>query len=605
MLVRPSLNAGIPALAALVLMACVPFLMPHHRLPIPTFFQEWWTMVLGLGAMSFLLVERYRVAFALPRVALLPLALAGAVLLQGALMPAVRADATLLAALYLIWAAALMGLVRSLVRVHGETVLSTALAAGLVAGALGSAMVVALQWSDSLRGTGLVSSPIGNRLFGNLNQPNHLSLQLWLGIAALLYLVARHRIATAPAVVATGLLALASLLSGSRAVVVYAAVLPLVAFAQHRTRESDRSTLGLALFALGTIAVGHLVLTLLAEPAGPTTLAQREWGKDGHAVRAGLWWMASQMGLENPLTGIGWGRFSPESFLQLVDYRAGAPDALVLSPGEHAHNLFLQLFAEIGVAGPLLVAGFGALWLIGALRRRFSAEVFLATALIGLLVLHAQIEYTLWYAYFLGVAALALALVDPVELALRSPRRSIVFVVLLASLSTAGLLRSDYAKLELTMQWPLGEFIERPRPWREISTDLVKLRQRSRFGGYVDLVLVGAMHFDRDVLPEKLALCDAAVAFSPTDYAVFKCAGLLALAGREGAAQDRLERAMLAYPGQVEEFVRLGEARVGEYPELRPLIDAARAHALARGLIAPPPTQQPRSEAKPLSRAAT
>ena len=262
--------------------------------------------------------------------------------------------------------------------------------------------------------------------------------------------------------------------------------------------------------------------------------------------------------------------------------------------GRYRASGLVQL-AEIGLTGPLLVAGFGALWLIGIARRRFSAEAFLALALVLLLVLHGQIEYTLWYAFFLGVAALAMALADPMELAFRAPRRAVVLLVLLASLATAGLLRNDYSRLETAMQWPLGEYRERPRTWKEVSTELVGLRQRSRFGGYVDLVLVGAMSLDRVMLRDKLALCDAAIAFSPTDYAVFKCAGLLALAGSENAAQDRLERAMLAYPEQVEEFIRLGEALGETYPELRPLVNTARSHALARGLIQVPTAIAPQS----------
>jgi hypothetical protein len=586
MLPRPALNAGTAALTALALMVCIPFLMPHHRLPIPTFFQEWWAIIFGLGAASVLLVERYREAFALPRIALLPLALAGVVLLQGALMPAVRGDMTLIAALVLLWASLLAGLARTLAIVHGERAVATALAAGIAVGALGSALVVALQWGESLRGTGLISSPIGNRLFGNLNQPNHLSLQLWLGIAALLYLFSGRRIAI-------GLLVFASLLSGSRAVVIYAALLPSVSLLQHRRGESGRSTLGLAVFALVTTAIGYLLLDALAEPVGATTLAHRTWGKDGHALRAGLWWMAGQMGLQNSISGVGWGRFSAESFTGLVRFGADAPKALILVPGEHAHNIFMQLFAELGATGPLLVIGFGGLWLTGTLRRRISSENFLALALVLLLLLHAQIEYTLWYAFFLGIAACALALGESSLITFRLPRPMSILLVLFASLGTAGLLRSDYTRLETTLQWPLGENLEKPRPWKEVSADLVSLRQRSRFGGYVDLVLVGAMRFDREVLPEKLALCDAAMSFSPTDYAVFKCAGLLALAGRDGEAQDRLERAMLAYPGQVEEFIRVGEAQVAEYPELRPLLDAARAHALSRGLIEQAAAQQP------------
>ena len=84
-------------LAALALLLTVPFLLPHHYNPIPTFFQEWTAALLSLVALTWLLrpAPDGRVEF--PEIGLLPLGLLALALLQLVLpsgaIPGARADA--------------------------------------------------------------------------------------------------------------------------------------------------------------------------------------------------------------------------------------------------------------------------------------------------------------------------------------------------------------------------------------------------------------------------------------------------------------------------------------------------------------------------------
>jgi O-antigen ligase len=572
------------ALVPVVLLASVPFLLPHHRDPIPTFFQEWWAIVFGLLAASALLVERYRAAWSLPRVALLPITIGALILLQLAFGIGGKRDGALIGLLYLGWAALLMSAIRSQCQILGEAAVGRALAIGLVIAGLVSSGIVAVQFVGSVKASGFISAPVGNRLFANLNQPNHLALLLWLAIAALAHLRSRRDVGAGTAAVGVAILALASILTGSRAVAAYAAAVVVLAVWQHRRRGELASALPLAIIALAFTIAGQSIIELIAAAPTSQTLAQREWGKDSHGIRAGLWWMAWKTGVDAPLLGIGWGRFSPHTFGQLAEYRAIAPH-LPLVPAEHAHNIFMQLFAELGAAAPILVVGFGLAWMRAVARRTPSAQQHLVLSVVCLLVLHAQVEYTLWYAHFLGVAAVALALADPTRLKAPVPGRLAVIAILAASFATAGLLRSDYVRLEETMRWPATEDGTPPRPWQDVSAELLELKHRSRFGAYVDLVLVGVMPLERDHLAHKLALCRSAIAFSPTDYAVFKCAGLLALDGQRAEALDLLERAMLAYPEKVAEFVRDGAIFAKTHAELAPLVDSARRFAAERRLL--------------------
>lgn len=573
------LPPGHLALLLLALMLSLPFLDPHHHNPIPSFYAEWWAALFGLAAGLCLLLPRPPAALQLPKIALLPALLAALILIQLAFHPAARGEMSLLAVLYLLWVIYLMGLGKTLAAVHGQAPLADTLAGGILLGALLSALIVAAQWSGLKVSIDWVSPPAGDRLFANLNQPNHLALQLWIGVAALIHLQTRQRVGAPLAAAATVLLVAAALLSGSRALWLYAGGLVLWAILLRRKMPAARSWLPGALWALVATAIGKLTLPTLTGQAGPVSWVQP--ASDG--IRGGLWWMASRMGIENPWLGIGWGHFSSATYGRIEDFRRLAPASLQLVPGEHAHNFALNLFAELGVLAPLLLLVLLVLWLRRVGRHEMTPPAAFALAVLLLLGIHAQLEYTLWYAYFLGIAALALALADPGHVTLPPLRRSLLGLVLVAAIATLLLLRHDYERLEQAMSGrPRGDdAANASRP--SAIEQLVDLRRRSQFGRYVDLAMVGAMPLNREALPDKLVLCEHAIAFSPTDYTVFKCAALHALNGQAELAMTQWTRALASYPRRADEVTAELSALIGDHPELAPLLAAARLSAVRPG----------------------
>lgn len=568
------------ALSLIALMVSFPFLNTHHRNPLPAFFSEWWAAFFGLLAAFVLLGKRYRAHIVLPSAALIPATLVALILLQLGLLPVARADASMLAVLYLLWAILLMGVASCLIKEHGAKRLSNAVAIGIAVGALASVLVLVFQGTGALSGTGLVSPTAGNRLFANLNQPNHLALQLWLGVVAVIRLADQRLLNTRIAVAAIVTLVLASLFTGSRAALLYASVLPLFALWQHRKIGTARTMLPLSIVALLAALAGQFALPLLIEIDAFATVREREWrGNEGDNIRTGLWWMAVQMGSDNLITGIGWGRFSSQSFAQIIALRDAVPDAMPVIPAEHAHNIGLNLFAELGLAGPVLffclVTAWGVrVWHVS--RTCWSGEMAFGVGLLLLLGLHAQVEYTLWYTFFLGIAAIALALTDTGRLSLPRLSFPVTALILVASLTTLLHLRNDYETLENTVRWPLTADGKPPRPWEDVKADLLELRGRSNFGAYLDLSLAGSMSFERQGLADKLVICNNAIAFLPANYVVFKCAALLALDGQASAAHDLMRRALIAYPEKAEEFVHFGGRLVNEMPELEPLVVEAQ-----------------------------
>jgi hypothetical protein len=111
-----------------------------------------------------------------------------------------------------------------------------------------------------------------------------------------------------------------------------------------------------------------------------------------------------------PWLGVGWGEFN---FAWTLTPFPGRPVAFF----DHTHNLPLQLAVELGVPLALLVLGLLGWALYRAWRAaRECADPALALTLraafvmVLMMAVHSQLEYPLWYAYFLLPTAFAFGL---------------------------------------------------------------------------------------------------------------------------------------------------------------------------------------------------
>ncbi len=89
------------------LMWVLPFLNYRHQYPLTTFYQEWWSALLGMLALTLLASRDFWQQPEIPRIAQLPAVLIGVVLLQWGLGKVAYFDQTLLFVLYLLFAALL------------------------------------------------------------------------------------------------------------------------------------------------------------------------------------------------------------------------------------------------------------------------------------------------------------------------------------------------------------------------------------------------------------------------------------------------------------------------------------------------------------------
>jgi hypothetical protein len=490
-------------LVAIALMATLPFLLPEHTTPIPTFYSEWVAAALGLAASFSLLGAR---ALPLPGAALLSLSLAGVSLVQFALGRAPVPQLAELFAMYLLWAALLACTGRHLASVFGLARLSRVLAKALVAGACLAALLSLLQpWLLTIGWTGY--SPSRG---GPLGQGNHLVSYIWLGLASALYLRGVDVFSMRVFWVVVALLTLTLVLNGQRSSFMYALALTGIAAWQTRT-GGDRAPLRLAvktgLLFLLLQPMALLIPPINAEGAIPVPSMRAVALASGPSVRVQLARVGSFGVVDSPLLGNGVGSF-PGLALAHADDIAAQDNP---GPAEHAHNLLIDLSTEIGVPAVLLVLLGAGSWVWPLLRRSAPGESVWAISVFAILGLHSMIEYPLWHSYFLGLmAVVAGAFGNTREVGRRlAPLALTLGLVAWGSLHLIEL-RRDYRQIELSLA--LGA---KAAQLPQAAAALLRVPKDSLLTPWVQTIACVSLDPLQVSVVDGLAVCRPVMAFAP------------------------------------------------------------------------------------------
>lgn len=570
---RALLFAGALALAAMLF---VPFHVARKTPPIPSFHSEAAAVALGLLALTALLPFAGRLP--LPRVLGLILGFVALLLLQILLgMPAYRQQA-LLAALYLLWAAGLSVLAALLRRELGLERTVAVLAWSLFAGAVASSIIGLAQHLGSYAFLGrfmVVASK--ERAWGNLAQPNHLADYLSLGLVSAAYLYATDRLRLAYALIAGSLALYVLALTDSRTPWLYLGTLVALAaafFAAERSRE-HRRLLVAALAGMATFLVLPALMDLFGEFMSLQRAEMRPLG-----IRLRLWQTAWLLFLDAPVLGQGYRQYGLENFLLNADL----PPPRVIGFTDHAHNLVLNVMAEFGLVGLALLLAGTLLWGAGLLRQARTAQLWWLCGIASVLAIHSLLEYPLWYAFFLGPAALVLGLGEARALELpaaerrsRRTRLALAAMLVLGWVSLGQVFR-DYVYMEnfATLRYKyLHATAEMNRQAREV---LLQIPRSSLLAPWVDLGLARGIPVSAEGLRDKLAVNRAAMRGFPIDDVVYRQAMLLALAGDEPGARRQWDRAVASFPREREAAALVLRRRVEDGVDaLRPLLEHAQA----------------------------
>jgi len=562
----------------------LPFLVPYHQQPIPSFFPEWLAAALGIAAALTLLVGRGVAAasfVSLPVPARWLIVFAAFLAVQAVSGGHVYSQLPLVASLYVLYAVLMIWLGGQLTAALGIERVVMVLAAFFLVGALANSLAGAIQFYGRPKlFEDLVAELHGNRAYGNIAQPN-------LGEGALLFLWVRARVRTAYALPALALLLIGSSLSGSRGALLYAlwygALGVVAARVQHnaearRLRFAAYAVAGAALSAYFALPWLNDVLRL--GPPGESTLDRILVPPGEHAEpRLQAWAIALRVFIGAPLAGVGAGEFAGAAFESGLDPSLTRLGEVWTSP----HSLPLHLLAETGLVGAVLVLGGLSVWGWQAARwywtERQVASWWLIAA-VGIEMIHSLIEFPLWSAHFLGVTALLMgvgARLDP-----RSPAVSrtgwIAPAAACAALSVAlGLTLRDYVRLDMTR---ISGTTPTLTPAAQAHQDAATMRELTRgpMAPLAELWIVIGAPLDRSKLADKLAMSERVARYWPANTVLARRAVFLALDGEAEKARSLLARTLQTFPHQVNATILILEQALTADPSaVEPLLVMAKA----------------------------
>ena len=538
------------SLALTGLMWVLPFLHYRHQYPLTTFYQEWWSALLGVLALGVLAARDYWQQPQIPRIAQLPIALLGVVLLQWGLGKIIYFDQALLYTLYLLFAALLMLLGARLRECFGMTRLAQVLAICLLLGAEISALLGVLQhfrWRTPL--DPVVVMKVSSSVFGNIAQPNHFANYIALGLISLGLLHQQQRLKAGYVAALAVPLLLVMTLSGSRSSWLYLAMTSGLAWWWGRHDAAQRPLLRYSLLLLAGFGLMHLFVQLpfMEGASARIDTMQRLFGDDPTgSIRLYLWREAGLMFLQSPWLGVGFGQFAWHHFQLLPVLQPGNITGLY----NNAHNVIFQLAAEAGMPGLLALFGALGVWLYGLRRMAMDAAHWWGSASLGVLAIHSLLEYPLWYTYFVAVAAMLLGMLDQTryQLELRNIGRLSVLAGLLLGMLTLLHLHSGYGQCEDVLQIRPVSAADQSA-FEHARDGLVDIHRGSLLSPYAELFMSSLIEVKDEHLKEKLELNTRVVRFVPIGRVVYRQALLLAHAGQQEEARDMLEQAIWSYPG--------------------------------------------------------
>ncbi len=532
-----------PRVALLTVLATaliLPYAITAHTYPIPTFYAEFTAfalyLTLGAGLALFLRSADCRPPFAVPATLLTLLAFSAVLLAQIVLLPLQQPSINWLALGYLLAALIALQTGYSFTAAGFTDAVARVMGTALIIGAgfaVFCQIVQLFHWETTFTPFVMTYAiPTQRRPFGNLAQTNHLATYLAFGLASALYLVQTRRLPIWAWALISALLAAGLTLTGSRGPWLQVAVLALAgSWMALADKPRDLGANIRAWLVPGALILLFVALNVVTRWANlhyqlglGESAADRMQNAGQFTPRLALWRYGLAMFDAHRLLGVGWGGYPGAQY-------ALAPTLGNVEIANNAHNIFIDLLAKTGVAGTgVVVLGFG-MWCVRALRAPHTCARIFGFALLGVLLIHALVEYPQQYAFFLLPAMFVIGLLETKSLAPTAAPRALGVFALSACCGLAALypVLRDYQRAEVLY------YGASPAKQYEQAPSLL-FRTWGQYGATTLLPI------SRDNLSNKLAAHEQALTFLPGETVLRRYAVLLALANRQDEAFDTIKR---------------------------------------------------------------
>lgn len=580
------------ALIGLIGLFSVPFLIPIHSLPLTSFYTEWWAMLCGLLLFAPLVLSRnLNAEIQFPRIAWIFLAIAGLILMQMILGWLIYPSQGVLAILYLLWALLLMPAASALCQKHGrDRVLTTMAFSILVAGLINAVIGVFQAFSIHTAVTDILFTQ-GSALsvYGNIAQRNNYANFLAIALCAAMFLGYNNKLSWKIVALAGLCLVFGLALSGSRSVWLYLiAILFLALLLKARQPGMPANRLvWLSVLALVAFQLFQMALPLFDAGRAIATANSRLQEEAGESlpVRLALWQDAWHMFTSNPWFGVG---YQNHAWHHLTLMHSG--QSIFAGEGayyeairwDHAHNIILQLMAELGIAAvPICLVA--VWWLVRLIRGISSAQQWWLLSALAILCIHSLLEYPLWYANFLGIFVVLATLADDKPMKLSLPKASAYRLGLVFGVLGFGMLaffQITYIALEKTLS-----HTHQAGQNQNFSSDFQQTFNSAQvnpfFEPQVDNILSQLPIIDSNqsgFINLQLDLNYKIIRYRADADSLYHRTALLWLAGHHIEAERWLERAIAIYPDSLVRYVQRAEFTYGNAKEMTDFLALLHQH---------------------------
>jgi O-antigen ligase len=419
------------------------------------------------------------------------------------------------------------------------------------------------------------------RPYGNLAQANQAATLAWLGIAATTFLYGSRRLPSPLALPMLAVLLVGAALSASRMSWLFLGLLvAAILLLRSWPAPNRRARIMTAALLSAALVTATLGVAPALEQIGPTCvsgldrLADR--AESGMVVRLEIWRQAIDAWRTSPWIGVGAFGFAPTVYA-IESFDAHRP------LDQYAHNLLLQILAEFGLVGALVLVAVGLVLAVGIVRSRRSLEPpdALLLVIVGIIGIHSMLEFPLWYTYFLWPACVAIGI-----LRRQGPRRAwpllrpampIIFIAG-SLLGASAWLLQDFRQLDRLFWLEDYRRAFQAGPTPEVRALMEGAgRDVILFKVKADVLAGLSEPVNRDDLKRKIAEADRILAQHPNPAIMGKRVALAILDNDEATARLHLRRMLGFFPKDAErltEPLRLFvEYRPGEFSSLGPLLD--------------------------------
>lgn len=539
----------------LVLLGSLPFLIPWHVMPIPSFYSEICAFVLGFAALLAVMFGCARSGQPLrfPVSATIPIGLALIAPLQLALGRGALWEFSLTAILYLVFALALMVAGASVAHGLSERFLHRYLALGLLAGGLLTCATMVWQrygWRD----LALVMPPSRIQVafgeskvvaYGNLGQINHLAAYLALALIALMYCHAA-RIATARFTIISALALVTALFtSGQRSALVYALLVTVIAFAGFASRGiplAHRRRLLPFAGVFPAFVLAEVLATIVVAKGRPVASSTQRLlgGFEGKSDRVEYIREAMAIWADHPVLGSGYGTFGGWHF--------ALAERFPVNPGlgNHSHNIIANLAAECGLLGVVMLVIPLSIWIWHLPWARPNLRLMFVGGGVAVMLLHSLVEYPLWHTYFLGLMAILVGANERRQHAWPIPARWPVLVIATAVMLVLGIVAVFQYRDMAT--WMSNNRFGSQRDQRDWPAQLRAFEANPILGPTVQRLTLRAIPINQKTATVRLAASERVMKLEPGPYEAYDHALTLGFAGKPQEAIDTLKAARIRYP---------------------------------------------------------